>query len=68
VDHLIPGLRAPADPAAANSIPPAAPTGVGAAFPTSGPSSPGSSTSAFSATGFALPPGDVNPGLSRRVY
>jgi serine/threonine-protein kinase len=67
VDDLIPGLRAPADPAAANSIPPAAPTGVGAAFPTSGPSSPGSSTSAFSATGFALPPGDVNPGLARRA-
>ena len=67
VDDLIPGLRAPADPAAANSIPPAAPTGVGAAFPTSGPSSPGSSTSAFSATGFALPPGDMNPGLTRRA-
>ncbi len=67
VDDLIPGLRAPADPAAANSIPPAAPTGVGAAFPTSGPYGPGSSTSAFSATGFALPPGDVNPGLARRA-
>jgi predicted Ser/Thr protein kinase len=68
VDDLIPGLRAPADPAAANSGPPAAaPTGVGAAFPTSGPSGAGSSTSAFSATGFAMPPVDGNPGLARRA-
>ena len=66
-DDLIPGLRAPADPAAANGSPAAAPTGVGAAFPTSGPSGAGSSTSAFSATGFARPPGDVNPGLARRA-
>ena len=68
MDDLIPGLRAPADPAAANGGPPAAaPTGVGAAFPTSGPSGAGSSTSAFSATGFAMPPGDGNPGLTRRA-
>jgi serine/threonine-protein kinase len=68
VDDLIPGLRAPADPAAANGGPPAAaPTGVGAAFPTSGPSGAGSSTSAFSATGFAMPPGDGNPALARRA-
>jgi beta-lactam-binding protein with PASTA domain/predicted Ser/Thr protein kinase len=67
VDDLIPGLHAPADPAAANSIPPAAPTGVGAAFPTSGSSGAGSSTSAFSATGFAMPPGNGNPGLTRRA-
>ena len=67
VDDLIPGLRAPADPAAANGSPAAAaPTGVGAAFPTSGSSGAGSSTSAFSATGFAMPPGDGNPGLTRR--
>jgi beta-lactam-binding protein with PASTA domain len=65
---LIPGLYAPADPAAANGIPPAAaPTGLGAAFPTSGPSGAGSSTSAFSATGFAMPPGDGNAGLTRRA-
>lgn len=68
VDDLIPGLRAPADPAAANGGPPAAaPTGVGAAFPTSGPSGAGSSTSGFSATGFAMPPADGNPGLARRA-
>ena len=68
VDDLIPGLRAPADPAAANGGPPAAaPTGVGAAFPTSGPSGAGSSTSRFSATGFAMPPVDGNPGLARRA-
>jgi beta-lactam-binding protein with PASTA domain/predicted Ser/Thr protein kinase len=68
VDDLIPGLRAPGDPAAANGSPPAAaPTGVGAAFPTSGSSGAGSSTSAFSATGFAMPPGDGNPGLTRRA-
>ncbi len=68
VDDLIPGLRAPADPAAANGGPPAAaPTGVGAAFPTSGPSGAGSSTSGFSATGFAMPPVDGNPGLARRA-
>ena len=55
-------------PAAATGIPPAAaPTGVGAAFPTSGPSGPGSSTSAFSATGFAMPPGDGNPGPARQA-
>jgi beta-lactam-binding protein with PASTA domain len=67
VDDLIPGLRAPADPAAANGGPPAAaPTGVGAAFPTSGASGAGSSTSAFSATGFAMPPGGGHPGLTRR--
>ena len=67
VDDLIPGLRAPAGPAVANGGPPAAaPTGVGAAFPTSGPSGAGASTSAFSATGFAMPPGDGNPGLARR--
>ena len=66
-DDLIPGLRAPADPAAANGSPAAAPTGVGAAFPTSGPSGAGSSTSAFSATGFAMPPGDGNAGLARRA-
>ncbi|MGH3120520.1 MAG: protein kinase domain-containing protein, partial [Streptosporangiaceae bacterium] len=68
VDDLIPGLHAPADPAAANGIPPAAaPTGVGAAFPTSGPAGPGSSTSAFSATGFAMPPGDGNLGPAGRA-
>jgi eukaryotic-like serine/threonine-protein kinase len=67
IDDLIPGLHAPADPAAATGIPPAAaPTGVGAAFPTSGPSGAGSSTSAFSATGFAMPPGDGNASLTRR--
>jgi beta-lactam-binding protein with PASTA domain len=66
-DDLIPGLRAPADPAAANGSPAAAPTGVGAAFPSSGPSGAGSSTSAFSATGFAMPPGDGNAGLARRA-
>jgi eukaryotic-like serine/threonine-protein kinase len=66
-DDLIPGLRTPADPAAANGSPAAAPTGVGAAFPTSGPSGAGSSTSAFSATGFAMPPGDGNAGLARRA-
>jgi beta-lactam-binding protein with PASTA domain len=67
VDDLIPGLRAPADPAAPNGSPAAAPTGVGAAFPTSGSSGAGSSTSAFSATGFAMPPGDGNLGLARRA-
>jgi beta-lactam-binding protein with PASTA domain/predicted Ser/Thr protein kinase len=68
VDDLIPGMHAPADPAGASSIPPAAaPTGVGAAFPTSGPSGPASSTSAFSGTGFAMPPGDGNPGPARRA-
>ena len=67
-DDLIPGLRAPADPAAAGGRPAAAaPTGVGAAFPTSGSSGAGASTSAFSATGFAMPPGDGNPGLTRRA-
>jgi eukaryotic-like serine/threonine-protein kinase len=64
VDDLIPGLRAPA---AANGIAPAAPTGVGAAFPTSGASGAGAATSAFSATGFAMPPGDGNRGLTRRA-
>jgi beta-lactam-binding protein with PASTA domain len=67
VDDLIPGLRAPADPAAPNGSPAAAPTGVGAAFPTSGSSGAGSPTSAFSATGFAMPPGDGNLGLARRA-
>jgi eukaryotic-like serine/threonine-protein kinase len=66
-DDLIPGLHAPADHAAANGIAPATPTGVGAAFPTSGASGAGAATSAFSATGFAMPPGDGNPGLTRRA-
>jgi eukaryotic-like serine/threonine-protein kinase len=68
VDDLIPGLRAPADPVATNGSPAAAaPTGVGAAFPTSGPSGAGSATSAFSATGFAMPPGDGSQGLTGRA-
>ena len=68
VDDLIPGLYAPADPPAANGVPPAAaPTGVGAAFPTSGSSGARSTTSAFPPTGFAGPPGDGNPGLTRQA-
>ena len=65
---LIPGLRSPGDPAAAGGDPAAAaPTSVGAAFPTSGPSDPGSSTSAFSVTGFALPPGEDRAAVTQRV-
>ena len=64
-DDLIPGLHSPVTPAAAGAVPPAAPTSVGAAFPTSDASSPGSSTSAFSATGFALPPAET-PGAGTR--
>ena len=71
VDDLIPGLHAPGDPPArpGRRIPPAsAPTSVGAAFPTSGSSSgPGSSTSAFSATGFAGPPGETPGTATQRV-
>jgi serine/threonine-protein kinase len=48
-------------------MPAAAPTSVGAAFPTSGPSDPGSSTSAFSVTGFALPPGEDRAAVTQRV-
>jgi serine/threonine-protein kinase len=65
---LIPGLRSAGDPAAAGGdMPAAAPTSVGAAFPTSGPSDPGSSTSAFSVTGFALPPGEDRAAVTQRV-
>ncbi len=67
-DDLSSGLRAPADPAVAIGGPAAtAPTGVGAAFPTSSSSGAGASTAAFSATGFARPPGDGNPSLTRRA-
>ncbi len=67
-DDLIPGLRSPGDPAAAGGVPPAAaPTSVGAAFPTSGPSDPGSPTSAFSIVGFALPPGEDRAAVTQRV-
>ncbi|MCW2908198.1 MAG: hypothetical protein JWL68_2987 [Actinomycetia bacterium] len=71
-DDLIPGLRPPGDPAAAGGVPlAAAPTSVGAAFPTSGPTSgpsdPGSSTSALSVTGFALPPGENRAAVTQRV-
>jgi beta-lactam-binding protein with PASTA domain/predicted Ser/Thr protein kinase len=65
---LIPGLRSPGDSEAAGGVPPAAaPTSVGAAFPTSGPSDPGSSTSALSITGFALPPGEDRAAGTQRV-
>jgi serine/threonine-protein kinase len=68
---LIPGLHSPADPAghaAGGDVPPAsAPTSVGAAFPTSGASGPGSPTSAFSAAGFAAAPGENPAANTRRV-
>ncbi len=60
---LIPGLRAPDEPAAGGGVAAAeAPTSVGAAFPTSG-----ASASGFSAAAFAAPP-DGNPGaVTQRV-
>ncbi|MGI8445955.1 MAG: protein kinase domain-containing protein [Streptosporangiaceae bacterium] len=61
VDDLIPGLHAPSDPAAA------APTSVGAAFPTSGPSGADSSTSAFSVAEFGLPPVEDRAAVTQRV-
>ncbi len=65
-DDLIPGLHAPGDPAAGD-VPPAAPTSVGAAFPTSGSlAGPGSSTTAFSG-GFAAPPGETPGAVTQRV-
>ena len=65
-DDLIPGLHAPGDPAA-GGVPPAAPTSVGAAFPTSGSlAGPGSSTTAFSG-GFAAPPGETPGAATQRV-
>ncbi|HEY1003014.1 MAG TPA: PASTA domain-containing protein, partial [Streptosporangiaceae bacterium] len=69
VEDLIPGLHAPGDPPAANGVPAAAPpTGIGAAFPTSGASGAGSSTSAFSAAGFAArPAGGQSGAVTQRV-
>jgi beta-lactam-binding protein with PASTA domain len=67
-DDLIPGLHAPGEPPASGVPPASAPTSVGAAFPTSGSSSgPGASTSAFSATGFAGPPGETPGTATQRV-
>ena len=66
-DDLIPGLHAPGDPAA-GGVPPAAPTSVGAAFPTSGSAAgPGSPTAAFSAAAFAAPPGKAAGAATQRV-
>ena len=65
-DDLIPGLHPPGDPAA-GGVPPAAPTSVGAAFPTSGSlAGPGSSTTAFSG-GFAAPQGETPGAATQRV-
>ena len=67
VDDLIPGLRAPSEPAAAGGVPSAAaPTSVGAAFPTSGPSAGDSSTSAFPVAEFGLPPVEDRTAVARR--
>jgi beta-lactam-binding protein with PASTA domain len=67
VDDLVPGLRAPSEPAAAGGIPPAAaPTSVGAAFPTSGPSAGDPSTSAFSVAEFGLPPVEDRTAVTQR--
>jgi eukaryotic-like serine/threonine-protein kinase len=67
VDDLVPGLRAPSEPAAAGGIAPAAaPTSVGAAFPTSGPSAGDSSTSAFSVAEFGLPPVEDRTAVTQR--
>jgi beta-lactam-binding protein with PASTA domain len=67
VDDLVPGLRAPSEPAAAGGIPPAAaPTSVGAAFPTSGPSAGDLSTSAFSVAEFGLPPVEDRTAVTQR--
>jgi len=67
VDDLVPGLRAPSEPAAAGGVPPAAaPTSVGAAFPTSGPSAGDSSTSAFSVAEFGLPPVEDRVAVTQR--
>ena len=67
VDDLVPGLRAPGEPAAAGGVPPAdAPTSVGAAFPTSGSSAADSSTSAFSVAEFGLPPVEDRAAVTQR--
>jgi beta-lactam-binding protein with PASTA domain/predicted Ser/Thr protein kinase len=67
VDDLVPGLRAPGEPAAAGGVPPAeAPTSVGAAFPTSGSSAGDSSTSAFSVAEFGLPPVEDRAAVTQR--
>ncbi len=66
-DDLIPGLHAPSEPAAAGGVPSAAaPTSVGAAFPTSGPSAGDSSTSAFPVAEFGLPPVEDRTAVARR--
>jgi serine/threonine-protein kinase len=65
---LIPGLPGSGDPAAAGGRGPAAPTSVGAAFPTGSPAAPDSSTSAFSAAGFSAPAGENPAGVTQRVH
>ena len=67
VDDLIPGLHAAGEPAAGGA-PPAAPTSVGAAFPTSGsPAGPDPSSAAFSAAGFTAPPGGTPGAVTHQV-
>jgi beta-lactam-binding protein with PASTA domain len=63
---LIPGLPGSGNPAPGGGAQ-AAPTSVGAAFPTGSAAVPGPSTSAFSMAGFGAPPGE-NPGaVTQRV-
>ena len=67
-DDLIPGLHVAGDPAAGGVAPAAAPTSVGAAFPTSGsPAGQDPSTAAFSPAGSAVLPGGSPGEPTQRV-